>query len=424
MMLFRYWLELLQLLLGMYVCFDAHIRYPWRQIGGAVFCVPMFFLLGQIDFPATVASYLIAGGVAFWCLERRGRKEFSQLLLLFVLVAGMEEMIDGPRSLYQVMKGLEVQETVPLAIINWLIRGLILVLIWVIRKKMSSGTGEKIFGFIRKNLLWMLAVVIWHMALSIGISGYAVKYIPGARAKFYCFLLDFFGFFSILLFAAVVLYMWAMYRQLRLEQERKEAYYRAEKFHYEMLLKNEKATRKFRHDMRNHLICMERLAREQSWDRLQEYLSGMVDGSQNIFHSYETGNQILDIITNYMVSALDEKVKIVLTGTAVNAQKIRPDDLCAIYANLLQNAVEELQRRKAGEEAALLITFSENEHLMNMEIENSLSGSKTDLATSKEDKELHGFGMVNVRETVEKNHGKLQVEIRRDSFYVSVMLPI
>lgn len=176
--------------------------------------------------------------------------------------------------------------------------------------------------------------------------------------------------------------------------------------------------------MRNHLICMERLAREQSWDRLQEYLSGMVDGSQNIFHSYETGNQILDIITNYMVSALDEKVKIVLTGTAVNAQKIRPDDLCAIYANLLQNAVEELQRRKAGEEAALLITFSENEHLMNMEIENSLSGPKTDLATSKEDKELHGFGMVNVRETVEKNHGKLQVEIRRDSFYVSVMLPI
>ena len=43
--------------------------------------------------------------------------------------------------------------------------------------------------------------------------------------------------------------------------------------------------------------------------------------------------------------------------------------------------------------------------------------------TSKEDKDHHGFGLFNIRQTVEKQDGILKIEAKKDAFSLTVMLP-
>ena len=115
-----------------------------------------------------------------------------------------------------------------------------------------------------------------------------------------------------------------------------------QKKYYDTLLERENDTRKFRHDMSNHLICLENLAREDNLEALRKYLGQMREQMQEIQKkSYSVGNDILNILTNHYVSLLDDNTRVTVSGfihTGTDEMK-----LCTIYANLLQNAVEELE---------------------------------------------------------------------------------
>lgn len=45
--------------------------------------------------------------------------------------------------------------------------------------------------------------------------------------------------------------------------------------YYKMLLEKEDETRKFRHDMSNHIICIDALSQEKKYDEMQSYLSSL-----------------------------------------------------------------------------------------------------------------------------------------------------
>lgn len=45
-----------------------------------------------------------------------------------------------------------------------------------------------------------------------------------------------------------------------------------------------------------------------------------------------------------------------------------------------------------------------------------------EIETSKADKENHGYGLGNIKKTVEKNHGKFQYYVKDKCFYTEIIL--
>lgn len=193
-----------------------------------------------------------------------------------------------------------------------------------------------------------------------------------------------------------------------------------QKKYYEALLDKEKETRAYRHDMSNHLICLTTLAQEGKMDALVKYLDDMQGEIRRIKGKYyHTGNEILDIMTNFYLPQLSDKIKIDIQTNAdiyMDERKI-----CTIYSNLLQNAVEELnsQPEKNGE---LKILIKKHNGLLRMMISNSIFRDYKDgkYTTHKEDKKNHGIGLVNVKTVVEDVGGKMYIDRENNLFTVIV----
>ena len=112
---------------------------------------------------------------------------------------------------------------------------------------------------------------------------------------------------------------------------------------------------------------------------------------------------------------------------------MKPTDICSIFANALDNAIEACER--ADEDERLIkLQIRKSGQFFNIKLSNTYTETdgKLDLGklfnakeriTSKEDKNLHGYGTQNIRSAVEKNDGMIKAEAEGGMYTLSLMLP-
>ena len=171
-------------------------------------------------------------------------------------------------------------------------------------------------------------------------------------------------------------------------------------------------------------MCINSLAKEEKNEELKKYIQNMQDTMQQIQKkTYTVGNQILDIVTNYYLNMLNPEILVKISGYVDEGVTIDSSVLCTIYANLLNNAVEELKKAPEG---YLHIEFLQGDEYFQIKIVNSLSleSQKKDdiLLTEKKDKKNHGLGLKNVQKAVDDNDGKLLINFDKEKFDVTVIL--
>lgn len=197
--------------------------------------------------------------------------------------------------------------------------------------------------------------------------------------------------------------------------------------YYSTLLRKEEETRKYRHDMNNHILCLKEYAKkEQAIDTLQyiEILQERLDEIQK--KVYFTGNDILDILLNYHLQFLNN-TDITVTGICKCKLEINNVDFCIVISNLLQNAVEEILRQE-DENRYIKVNVEQGKSFFRLEIRNSskavFSKNKNFPESLKEDKENHGMGLMNIMETIERNQGKFEIEGDGKEVCAMIVLPI
>lgn len=133
----------------------------------------------------------------------------------------------------------------------------------------------------------------------------------------------------------------------------------------------------------------------------------------------------MDALTNYYLSTVDEAVEVSFICRLKGHLLIDNMALCTLYANLLQNATEELARIEEGTKK-LLIELYGGERYFQFKIQNSISKKSLEkeqmLVTGKEDKKNHGIGLKNVERVVKENGGELEKTCDGDLFTVCVSL--
>lgn len=221
-------------------------------------------------------------------------------------------------------------------------------------------------------------------------------------------------------------YQKALYRQQELTSELTE--YRSNDNDYkksrEEMIKLHENARKLKHDMRNHLMVIASYLNANEISEARQYTSEILD-KLNLEYSYiVTGNTLLNYIVNQKFSAA-KQLGIYVKAEIENLRfaAVKSIDFSALLGNLLDNALEAaaISRNKYVELTIRKVKGYEVIKICNS-IDESVLEQNPQFDTTKSERAMHGVGLTEVREIVEKYQGFLDIYEEDDRFIVSVML--
>ncbi len=383
----------------------------------------------SIDFVAfllAVASIMCYVLTVTFSSSHRHIKKICVLFILFYLQELFEMILENMFLLNP--PDMEEQEwnTVKTA---WSLFIMIVVSLVYLNKK-PFVNNSKMKTYLRKSVIPLLVFVTFEVATLVVWLNISLEDSSNAKRYFWGSLLNTTCMISIGIIVVIVIYIKntndKLEQMIVLEQQMKQL----QANYYETLLDKEEATRKYRHDMNNHLICLKRLIEVGDMDGTKEYIGQMNANMQEIKNkSYNTGITIFDVLMNYHIEQLESEVDVKIKGCCNQSVALSDIDMCIVFSNLIQNAVEALNRSNR-EGDFFHVEIKEGKEFVGIKIVNSLLpetvqlDEKGNLRTVKEDKQNHGIGILNVKETVEKNGGKIEYQLEEEQIICEVILPI
>lgn len=199
--------------------------------------------------------------------------------------------------------------------------------------------------------------------------------------------------------------------------------------YYELLLKKEEDTRRYRHDMLNHMICINDLLESGKIDDVKNYLANITNDLSAVKRDlYHSGNQIADVIMTNIFNDKSEDTKVTIVGQLYPDMGISDYDLCIVLSNILKNAVEAVNRQSDSSEKYIRVKFAVGKRFFRIEEWNSIDDEQIKkaqtLETSKDDKHRHGLGTKNIRLMAQKYNGEFSTEVKDNEFHICVDLDL
>ena len=201
-------------------------------------------------------------------------------------------------------------------------------------------------------------------------------------------------------------------------------YLDSQQAHYAYLEKREYETKRFRHDIKNHLFVLENCMETQDYAKAYKYLDTLNEKVNAFSNHVSVNNNIADAILNKFYSdAQEEGIELQVKGHFPLECHIAPFDICTILSNLLSNAI--LAENQCGGKRVLVdIRYTKDEVLIFVENDygHELQGKNGTLETTKVDSFNHGFGLSNVKECVEKAGGYISISTKDNRFKVMLSM--
>lgn len=190
-----------------------------------------------------------------------------------------------------------------------------------------------------------------------------------------------------------------------------------------VILQNEERIKALRHDMKHHMNELMLLANKHKVTEIQEYIGQMEEFVQNPNDKVSSGNIEIDSILNYMLQKAGRELETVNVKVVLPEKLQHSFDINVILGNLLENAIEAAGKT---DEKRLDVNMQMQQGILRIQIENSYNGKLEEkdhrLLTTKDEKEIHGIGLENVRKIVEKHDGIMEISPDEDMFRVRLIL--
>ncbi len=222
---------------------------------------------------------------------------------------------------------------------------------------------------------------------------------------------------------AIGFYVFGMNR-IYLEQE-KSGRYHSQIAVYKMLAEQYRQSERLRHDMKNHIIALSALSRNKEWEKIDDYLKNM-EGTVLDADGDLTGNKAVDaILYQKRRQAEGENIKWECDVRMPKGCFINEFDLCVLFGNILDNALEACGRMQGDECRFINIQAKTVKKCFLIEVKNSMDRAEkfTEGFTNKGDSQEHGIGLLNVSDVVNKYNGAVNKEAGKGIFVISILMP-
>ncbi len=193
--------------------------------------------------------------------------------------------------------------------------------------------------------------------------------------------------------------------------------------HYEKMERVNSEIRQFRHDYTNHMNCIASMIKGDKKEDSLKYIKNLSGILPTDKFFIKTGNYIADaIISDKQEEA--EKHDTVISFEGVIPAEINSTDLCIILSNALDNAIEACSKISGQKTISVYGNFQQGCVVIIIKNPSILNWNKTQElpASSKEDSENHGLGLLNIQRTVKKYNGNMNISTTDNMFILGISI--
>lgn len=202
---------------------------------------------------------------------------------------------------------------------------------------------------------------------------------------------------------------------------------RAQAEHYQALAQANWEIRRFRHDFKNTRFAMETLLSDgdtaQALALLREW-GDILNAPNRSMTLFDTGNGIADALLTDKQQRASQHHTVIRFQGAIPSNTLAPTDLCVLLGNTVDNALEACRKLPAGAERTVSVTCNCNSGFLFLSVQNPTAQPVTvrnnRIETTKEDKNLHGFGLLSLESVVNKYQGTLRLLPEENSFSANI----
>lgn len=209
-----------------------------------------------------------------------------------------------------------------------------------------------------------------------------------------------------------------------------ENHMQAQLSHFNQYKQTQEETAQFRHDIRNHLLCLNDLLQAEKSQEATAYLRELLDVSDTLRAKYVSGDDMLDCIIGVKSGLMAEHgIDFQLDGVLAGGLPWKTIDICNVFANALDNAIEACLQLPDGERH-IQMTIRSTDRFWLVAIQNPVPEQvdtdklfqKTGGFTTKSDGRQHGIGTYNMLHTVESNGGIINAQCDERYFTLEIMI--
>ena len=211
--------------------------------------------------------------------------------------------------------------------------------------------------------------------------------------------------------------------QLRLQKESDSTMY------YEMLLSQSENQSILIHDIKKHLQSIDLLNQKHETEKIRAYIHQLMDSSDLKESVRICDNEMLNAILNrYQQQCHEKRIAFLADIRTGTLKDILPNDLTALFCNLLDNAVESAETMP---DSFLEIMVQKKEKtpfvviiVINSCPTNPLPAPSSFPLSHKSEKRSHGFGIKSIQKVVQKYHGDLRMyyDTKASAFHTIITL--
>lgn len=180
------------------------------------------------------------------------------------------------------------------------------------------------------------------------------------------------------------------------------------------------------HDLKHQIAV---LRSEEDPKKREEFLNRMEEEIRQYEAQNKTGNKVLDtVLTTKSLYCAKHGITFtcVADGTLLDFMDVM--DICSIFGNALDNAIECEVKIPEKEKRLIHVTVSKQKQFLILRFENyceeTLQYQEGTPATTKKEKEFHGYGLKSIQYTVNKYEGAVSVNLEDNWFELKVLIPI
>ena len=215
----------------------------------------------------------------------------------------------------------------------------------------------------------------------------------------------------------------AMQAEIIRVQQQYEQNLKMELRHFDEMAVAQRQLKKFKHDFKNYVIGLGAYIDQNNAPGASEYLDSMKEKFAPGNTIVETGNPALDAMLSTKKAVADSKNIDFNTRIQIPENlNINSADLCVIFGNALDNAIEACERTKRAD-AVIDVDIAYNANVLYCKIINtSPLPEENKRKTSKTDKFNHGFGLENIKTALSKYRSEPAITHFGDKFTLSFIV--
>ncbi len=158
----------------------------------------------------------------------------------------------------------------------------------------------------------------------------------------------------------------------------------------------------------------------------EKLLSDLMQTLESYDSMVHTGNSYLDtLLTEKSLICLRHNIRCTYIVDGQSLAFMDPMDIARLFGNALDNAIESVKLYEDQEKRFINLNVSRQGHLLLVHVENYFDGKvsfKNGLPeTTKENKNVHGFGTKSIQSVVEKYHGNMNIRTENQLFTLDIL---